>query len=85
MMTDIGTRLQHLMDLQKVWSDALGILTSGTYHSKQEKDRAARLEIALGMLDHYLALGYNDLTYAQEINKLPKSAEEIKDEDDTPH
>lgn len=68
---DVGTRLEHAMDLQNVWSTALGILTGPGYHTELEKLKATRLEIALALLQNYMEMGYNATSYAKEINNLP--------------
>lgn len=69
---DVGTRLEHAMDLQNVWSTALGLLTTPGYHTGLEKDRADKLEIALTLLQNYMEMGYTGTIYAKEINNLPK-------------
>jgi hypothetical protein len=76
---DVGTRLQHMMDLQDQWSTAYGILTRPGYHSKWEEDRTKALETALGLLQHHMEAEYNGTTYARTINDLPKNPKEIPD------
>lgn len=71
-MEDVGTRLEHLADLQDLWSFALGMLTSGTYHSDPEIEQTRKLEIALELLEEHMLVGYSPTTYAQTINNLPK-------------
>jgi hypothetical protein len=66
---DMGTRLQHMMDLQDLWSTAYSILTRpNTYHTPLEESRAKALEIALDLLQHHMESEYNEVQYAKEIN-----------------
>lgn len=71
---DVGTRLEHAMDLQNVWSTALGIRTSPGFHTQREKEQAECLEIALALLQNYMEMGYTGTNYAKEINNLPVTA-----------
>ena len=77
-MSDIGTRLQHLADLQELWSYALGIETAGKYQTEPSIERAHRLEAALQLLEAHMMNDYSPTTYAQVINSLPRDANEIK-------
>ena len=81
---DVGTRLQHMMDLQEQWSTAYGILTRPGYHSKLEEDRAKALETALDLLQHHMEAEYNGTPYARAINDLPKNPKEIPDDTKRP-
>jgi hypothetical protein len=75
---DVGTRLEHLMQLQDYWSTCYGILTTpNTFHTSLEKARAVSLEIALDLLQHYIEAGHDTVSLAKEINKLPKNPKEI--------
>ena len=78
-MDDIGTRLEHLADLQDLWSFALGLLTAGTYHTDTELEQTKELETALQLLERHMLSDYSPTTYAQEINNLPRDAKEIRD------
>jgi hypothetical protein len=70
---DVGTRLEHMMDLQGLWSDVYGILTRPKmFHTEYEQIRAAQLELALDLLQHHMEAEYNLTNYAKEINDLPK-------------
>lgn len=70
---DVGTRIQHMMDLQDLWSTAYGILTRpDLYHTQLEKERAVYINIALTLLQHHLEAEYNSASYAKEINNVPK-------------
>jgi len=67
---DIGTRIQHMMELQEVWSDCYGILTRpNIYHTQLEEERAKQLNIALDLLQHHLESEYNLTSYAKVINE----------------
>ena len=77
-MSDVGTRLEHLADLQDLWGWALGTLTAGTYHTTLEVEQAKELEIALRLLEQHMVIGYSPTTYAQVINNLPIDAKDIK-------
>lgn len=70
---DLGTRLQHMMELQDLWSTAYSVLTRpNLYHTDYEKARALSLEIALDLLQNHMEAEYNLTQYAKEINDLPK-------------
>jgi len=78
-MSDIGTRLEHLADLQDLWGTALCILTTGTYHNAREIAQAADIEIALKLLENHMQNEYKDTEYAKVINALtpdPKNTKE---------
>ena len=79
-MSDIGTRLEHLADLQDLWGTALCILTTGTYHNEREIAQAADIEIALKLLEKHMANDYNETQYARDINDLPRNPEDIPKE-----
>ena len=81
-MKDVGTRLDHLADLQELWSFALSIETMGQYQTEPSMERAAKLEGALQLLTAHMMNDYSATTYAQEINNLPKDARDIKGPDD---
>ena len=66
---DMGTRLQHMMDLQDLWSTSLGIMTRPGYHSDWEAERVKVLEIALDLLQHHMESEYNLVNYAKAINE----------------
>lgn len=80
-MADVGTRLQHLAELQELWSFAWEIETLG-YQTEPAKERAYKLEAALMLLEAHMTHDYSPTTYAQVINNLPKDAKDIKDERD---
>lgn len=72
---DMGTRLEHMMQLQDLWSTAYAILTRpDLFHTELEKARAVQLEIALDLLQHHMEAEYNLVSYAKAINdgKLEK-------------
>jgi len=79
-MDDVGTRLQHLADLQELWSFALGIETAGQYQTDPSIDRAKRLEAALQLLEAHMMNDYSPTTYAQVINTLPHDAKDIPED-----
>ena len=68
---DIGTRLTHMMELQQIWSDVYGILTTDHFHTELEQIRAIQLGIALDLLQHHLSAEFNETFYAKTINDLP--------------
>lgn len=78
-MQDVGTRLQHLADLQELWSFALGLETATQYQTEPSLERTAKLEAALQLLEAHMMNDYAPTTYAQVINNLPKDAHTIKD------
>ena len=66
---DVGTRMQHMMELQDLWSTAYGILTRpDLYHTPLEEERAKNIGIALDLLQHHMEAEYNIVNYAKEIN-----------------
>lgn len=79
---DVGTRLEHMMELQNTWNTVYGMLTRPGYHTALEKERAGQLEIALSLLQHHMEAEYNPTSVAKVINNLPKNPTEITDEDD---
>jgi hypothetical protein len=78
-MDDVGTRAEHLADVQDLWSMALCILTTGTYHSDEERKQAQELETALKLLENHMTHNFNQTGYARIINDLPWNAEDIPD------
>ncbi len=79
---DIGTRLNHMMELQDLWSTAYGILMRpDLFHTDLKKERAKALGIALDLLQHHLEAEYNLTNYAKEINDLPKPKNDPPDDD----
>lgn len=78
-MDDVGTRLEHLMQLQEVWSTAFELLTVRGWHSMQEQQQAKELETALRLLSNHMQNDYSELGLARTINDLPKDATEIPD------
>jgi hypothetical protein len=79
-MEDVGTRLEHLADLQDLWSGGLAMLLSGTYHSALELEQVEKLEIALKLLENHMTHAYSDVKYAKDINELPRNPEDIPKE-----
>jgi hypothetical protein len=74
---DVGTRIQHMMDLQELWSTAYAILTRpNIYHTPLEEERAKALHIALDLLQNHLEAEYSETTYARTINELQKRSME---------
>jgi hypothetical protein len=67
---DVGTRIQHMMDLQELWSTAYTILTRpNMFHTPLEEERAKALRIALDLLQNHMESEYNETQYAKEINE----------------
>ena len=78
-MDDVGTRLQHAMDLYDTWGACLANLTSPGYHNPTEIERAEQLTNAMKLLANYMGSEYSPTYYARVINDLPKDARDIKD------
>ena len=77
--SDVGTRLEHLVDLHDTLSSSYAILTRpDLYHTPYEEIRAAQLEMALQVLNLYMMAEYDDVSYARVVNELPKPRD-IKD------
>lgn len=76
-MQDVGTRLEHLMQLQDLWSTGLQILTTKGYHTDLEREQAKELETALKLLSYHMMSDFTPTNYAKEINNLPKDPKEI--------
>ena len=76
---DVGTRMEHLADLQELWSLSLAHLTAtNIWHTAQEEETAERLHTALSLLErHMVNISFDASVYAKVINQLPK-AEDIK-------
>jgi hypothetical protein len=74
-MDDVGTRMEHLMELQDTWSFALGVLTTDRWHSGTERANAEMLENALLLLNKHIQSKYVNTAYAREINALPKPSD----------
>lgn len=73
-LDDIGTRAEHLADLQDIWGFAYQMLTTDSYHTEGEVHQAAELKIALDLLTHHMMSGRDMVTpYAVVINNLPKN------------
>lgn len=75
-MDDVGTRMQHYMELQDVWSHGLQVLTGPGWHSQKEQTQAGYIIIALALLQDQLEADYHPTQQkfiAQEINKLEKT------------
>jgi hypothetical protein len=68
------------MDLQELWSFALGIETAGKYQSEPSLERAEKLTAALLLLEAHLMNDYSPTTYAQVINTLPHDAKDIPED-----
>ena len=83
-MDDVGTRAEHMSDLQELWSGALCILTTGTYHNPDEIRQAEEVEIALKLLENHMTHTYSDVKYAKDINDLPIDPRDIKDNKEKP-
>ena len=83
-MDDVGTRIEHMSDLQDIWSGGLAMLLSGTYHAPQELDQVKELEIALKLLENHMTHAYSDVKYAKDINDLPIDPRDIKDNKEKP-
>lgn len=78
-MEDVGRRIDHLMDLQRMWSDAVGIIEARSYTSTYEDEQKEKLQAALEMLNAYLGNTWEQWVYGRTINALPKDAKEILD------
>ena len=79
---DVGTRLEHMMHLQNLWSTAYAILTRpDLFHTELEAERAKALSIALDLLQHHLESEFNLVSYAKVINNLSEKGKDSKDDD----
>ena len=78
-MTDHGTRLEHLMDLQELWSKGLALAMQG-YQTHSDKERIKELNIALTLLTAHMQKDFDTTDYARAINALPKNAKDIPGE-----
>jgi hypothetical protein len=71
---DVGPRLEHMMQLQDLWSTAYAILTRpNLFHTDLEKARAKQIETALDLLQHHMEAEYNLTQYARAINEISKA------------
>ena len=79
---DVGTRLEHMMHLQNLWSTAYAILTRpDLFHTELEAERAKALSIALDLLQHHMEAEYNLVNYAKVINDLSEKSKDNKNDD----
>ena len=70
-MNDVGTRLEHMMQLQDLWGFGLQQLTTNNVrHSQKEVEQAKKLESALELLTYHMMNDYDATVYAKEINDL---------------
>lgn len=82
-MDDYGRRLDHLMDLQELWSTGLAIARrakdSESYQSEAEIKTEAELEICLKYLGAHMEKDFLEsrTEIARVINELPKDATDI--------
>lgn len=77
-LDDVGTRMEHLMDLHNIWSFGLSLLEKpGWFYTALENDHALLLRAALKMLEYRLEEEYSPTPYAKTINSLPKDAKDI--------
>lgn len=60
-MDDVGTRMEHLSDLQELWSSGVDIMMRGTYHSEREKEQLAKLEAAVHLLENHMMKDYHSI------------------------
>lgn len=73
-LDDVGTRAEHLADLQDIWGFAYQMLTTDGYHTEGEVHQAAELATALDLLTNHMMSGRNLVTpYAKIINDLPRA------------
>jgi hypothetical protein len=77
-MDHVGTRAEHLADLQDLWSFAYSQLISDRWHSEGEKHQAAELEVALDLLETHMQSQYRPTANAKVINELPKPPSDIR-------
>lgn len=72
---DIGTRLDHLMQLHEIWSWGYAQLTRPniTYRTPGQEDDARKLLTAIEMLNYQLRAFDNPTEIAREINQLPNA------------
>lgn len=75
-MSDVGTRLEHLIDLHALWSWGLHISTQG-YQTTIDIERAKDLTSAIKLLDAHMEKDFKYVDYAKVINELPKDAKDI--------
>ena len=69
-MNDVNTRMNHLADLHKLWSDGIGIITQQTYLTEMEMELVEELEICLKHLANHMAKDSSLTPYAKEINRI---------------
>ena len=70
-MNDVGTRLEHMMQLQDLWGFGLQQLTTNNVnHSQKEVEQAKKLESALELLTYHMMNDYDASAYAKAINEL---------------
>lgn len=70
-MDDVGTRMQHMVELYDIWTEGLACMNNGHYLTVGDKARIEELEHAIKLLTYHMKNGYSDTTYAREINQIP--------------
>lgn len=72
-MTDVGTRMNHLDYMRRLWANALETLELRQPYMLSDRDKSliVKLHGALELLDDHIAKDYTPWKMAREINGLP--------------
>ena len=68
-MSDVGTRYEHLADLQELWNEAMEIIKRN-YQTPDMEKRKHALETALNLLQKHMEKDYNESVYENIINEI---------------
>ena len=76
---DVGTRMQHILDLYEMWTTGLDVLERFDKNPPMYAERKQQLTSALTLLGYVMERHYNDHAYVVTINELPKNPADIKE------
>lgn len=71
---DVGTRLQHHIELFEVWNAALEIVkaSEARFPTKIGQERIKSLTYAVELMQRMMQMDYNERAYSSEINSIKK-------------
>lgn len=74
-MTDVGTRLEHMVDLYELWKTGLTILeaSEARFSTPIGQAQLSELRHAVQLLWFHIASDFNQYAYSGEISRLPKA------------
>jgi hypothetical protein len=67
-MEDVGTRMQHLLDLYNLWGEGLEICVRFDKNSPMYEEKTQELKHALKLLGYHLEKDYHEEEYKKAID-----------------